>query len=236
MSKMFSYHSSDVDWCETNYEVSNYIVEFYNTISNIPFVVIPSVVLYYYMDFFKKINGGAIVLLFGLLIVGVSSMYFHATLSFAGQLMDELTILYFIIAMFWYYHGRIYNITFLLCIILGTLLCFIEPSLNAFGLLSISIPGIWTLWKEIRDGVEKLLFIATILFGSCGFVCWIIDKFFCHIWNTPRGYWQFHAWWHILVFIAASTCVLFLIKINNRRKHIYLNLHTLKLIIIHKNN
>ena len=31
----FGYNTSNVDWCEPNYEVTIYVVEFFNTVSNL---------------------------------------------------------------------------------------------------------------------------------------------------------------------------------------------------------
>src|SRR5690554_5989590 len=36
-SDLFEYHSSPIDWCEDNYSYHYQVIEFWNTLSNVPF-------------------------------------------------------------------------------------------------------------------------------------------------------------------------------------------------------
>ena len=92
----FSYLSSTIDWCESNFKLSTYICEYFNSFSSLSFCFIA----YYHI---KKYN--CLVksnrLLWNLLFInnfllGLSSFLFHATLSEFGQCLDELFILTFI--------------------------------------------------------------------------------------------------------------------------------------------
>lgn len=87
---------STVDWCEINYNSSEYIAEFWNTISGI--FLVASGLLYYrnnidwmkenksfYINFFR-ITGF-------LVFVGVGTILFHGTLYYPFQLLDELPMM-----------------------------------------------------------------------------------------------------------------------------------------------
>ena len=90
--KYLYYNSSSIDWCEDNFTYSPYIAEFYNSFSNIFYIIIyysglHSVRNIYCKDYDKKLFSM-------LLFTGICSFYFHATLSLLGQIMDELCILF----------------------------------------------------------------------------------------------------------------------------------------------
>ena len=84
---MFNYQSSTIDWCGSNYVYSNYIAEFWNTVSNILYIIV------YFLSFrsFKYIDCKKNDRLLNTLLLstGISSFYFHATLSLFGQILDE---------------------------------------------------------------------------------------------------------------------------------------------------
>nr|XP_014090859.1 alkaline ceramidase isoform X2 [Bactrocera oleae] len=92
--------SSPVDWCEGNYLISSNIAEFVNTTSNFLFLLLPPVLICLFKEYGRFVTPGIHVLWVLLIIVGLSSMYFHATLSLIGQLLDELAILWVFMAAY----------------------------------------------------------------------------------------------------------------------------------------
>ncbi|XP_015682289.1 alkaline ceramidase 1-like [Protobothrops mucrosquamatus] len=94
MLQIFSYLSSEVDWCEANFERSEYIAEYYNSISNVAFFILSPLLLWLNTDYIAyralPIRGFVILQVF----IGIFSFYYHMTLSYAGQLLDELSILW----------------------------------------------------------------------------------------------------------------------------------------------
>jgi hypothetical protein len=87
---------STVDWCEQNYILSEYVAEYWNTLTGLCLIV--SGVLYYknnydwirasrYQNVFTRLSGL-------LVFVGVGTMLFHGTLYYQYQLLDELPMIY----------------------------------------------------------------------------------------------------------------------------------------------
>ena len=96
----FSYGSSPIDWCEENYTVSPYIAEFFNTISNVLLATVPLVLLKLHKPYAEAVGSKIQVVTVMVVVVGLSSAYFHATLSLCGQLLDEISILWMVMSCF----------------------------------------------------------------------------------------------------------------------------------------
>ncbi|XP_033328539.1 alkaline ceramidase isoform X2 [Megalopta genalis] len=162
MWKPFEPGSSPVDWCERNYSISSSIAEFMNTLSNLVFLLLPPILMHLFRDYGRFVNPGIHVIWFLLMIVGLSSAYFHATLSLIGQLLDELAILWVYMAGFCMFFPRRYFPNILhndrkllsICAMLPTLiatgLSFIHPAINAFALMSLGIPAFGFMIVELK--------------------------------------------------------------------------------------
>ncbi len=112
---MFEYHSSPIDWCESNFEVSYFIAEFYNTLTTLPMLY----VAYLLWTPSQKIYA---CIVFG---IGIGSMIFHSTLNLFGQLFDEFCLVLYVC----YLTKCPYFIP-----ICG--LIFVYPKINAYVLIS----------------------------------------------------------------------------------------------------
>lgn len=87
---------STIDWCESNYIVSNYIAEYWNTLSGL--CIILSGVFFKFNNNEWLNNNIKYELNFNnicnyLILVGVGTMLFHGTLLYPFQLLDELPML-----------------------------------------------------------------------------------------------------------------------------------------------
>jgi dihydroceramidase len=86
---------STVDWCESNYLISDYIAEYWNTITGVCFMI--SGYMFYYNNqtwFYTTkyaINFTRIIVLF--LLVGIGTILFHSTLLYPFQLLDEIPMI-----------------------------------------------------------------------------------------------------------------------------------------------
>jgi len=209
--------SSPVDWCEDNYTFSPYIAEFVNTFSNFLFFLLPPLLIHLHQPYAKHCGSGIHLIWILLIIVGASSAYFHATLSLLGQLLDEIAILWVIMAGFalWFPKQalplnweklpdgrRKFKYLCVLFSIISTFLGFLQPVVNAFILLTLGVPALCVLVLELKtENNLRVLSLGrrSISLWALAVTCWINDRMFCSWW-TSVGFPYLHGAWHVLIF------------------------------------
>lgn len=196
-----------------------------NTWSNLGFVLVAVIILYLY----QKNRGSSYVtqsahypVLFTLscFVVGVGSLFYHASLTFMGQWLDNIGM-YLVVSLI-----AIYNIDRLFK--LGTdkaLLLFVLANI-AFAAMAYYIPEtrrflfagviVFFACTEVlarirlpKDYQNKYLIFAALAF-ALAFAVWIPDsnKTLC----DPHSLWQGHALWHLLGALAAFNLYQYLAK------------------------
>jgi dihydroceramidase len=94
--------TATIDWCENNYEVTEYIAEFWNTLSNLVMIVLPVYGIYWSVRQKQNkknlnnfiIRNSTLAVYFALMMIGSGSWLFHMTLLYPMQLLDELPMIY----------------------------------------------------------------------------------------------------------------------------------------------
>lgn len=84
---------SSIDWCEKNYIYSNYIAEFFNTITGLALCLSSLIFYNFYIKNVRGYNKYIYNANFWLFIVGVGTILFHGTLLYIFQLLDEVPML-----------------------------------------------------------------------------------------------------------------------------------------------
>ncbi|NXD16450.1 ACER1 ceramidase, partial [Nothocercus nigrocapillus] len=211
MPSIFSYLSSEIDWCESNFERSAIIAEYYNTVS-------------------AGASAGpgrrgslgcgrTLLTQLASFLAGIFSSYFHMTLSYVGQLLDELSILWALAAAYSFWYPKVY---FPRCIksrkhffwlsgvttVVSTFLSFIKPALNAYALNCIAFHLLYLTRKELKkcndERVHRTARIM-IMWWVLAITSWISDRWLCGLWqmiNFP----YFHSFWHVLIAMSLLYC------------------------------
>lgn len=121
--------------------------------------------MYLFADFGRKVSPGIHIVWAFLIFVGLSSAYFHATLSLMGQLLDELSILWVYTLTMILYCPRhnlpnflknryVFSSLLLTLSITASIFSIFRPYINAFALMTLIIPTVYLLWAELI-GIKK---------------------------------------------------------------------------------
>ena len=95
--------TSTIDWCETNYQITDKIAEFENSISCLVFIILPFLAwnLHYKKNVFELIENRFHILNFLYICIGVGSILFHSQLSKLGQTLDEVAMMCTLFQILW---------------------------------------------------------------------------------------------------------------------------------------
>ncbi|XP_066492521.1 alkaline ceramidase 1 [Tiliqua scincoides] len=224
MPSIFGYLSAEVDWCEENFKHSEYITEYYNTISNVGFFIVPPLMMWLNTQY----NNHRPVALRSLAImemfIGIFSLYFHMTLSYAGQLLDELSILWTVGVSYalWmpvrhfprFIKTRDQFIwTTAIVTVLSTIMSFVKPTLNAYVLNCIAIHLFYLTAQNLKKcnnpRVHRVALSMTV-WWMIAIACWITDKVLCGFCQRIN-FCYLHSFWHICISIAIFYCATMII-------------------------
>lgn len=200
--------TSTADWCEKNYAVSAYIAEFFNTISNIPCIILAFIGLINSLRqrFEKRFS----VLHLSNMALAIGSMLFHATLQHTQQQSDEtpmvwemLLYIYVLYSPDWHYTYTMPTFLFLYGAAFATLHSLFRFDLgfkmHYIILALLCLPRMYKYYIHTTEPAAKRLahlFVLTLILGG---ICWLLDRNFCDTFSTwyinPQG----HALWHIFM-------------------------------------
>ncbi|OLY85213.1 Alkaline ceramidase 3 [Smittium mucronatum] len=226
--------TSTLDWCEENYLTSNYIAEFWNTLTSMIFVVLAFISIRQCIKY--KLQKRIIVLFLGIALVGIGSVLFHMTLKLSTQLLDELPMIY-VTNSFAYlliesgselkYGLALPIFVFALDVAITVTYIFLlnpifhQVSFGAVIIFSFVFSAILLRRLPNSSHGKKRLnsLLLRAFFGFLfGFAAWNLDNICC---NSLRSFrirfgapWdallQMHGWWHILTAYSAHCLSLFL--------------------------
>ncbi|KAK6932810.1 Alkaline ceramidase [Dillenia turbinata] len=200
--------TSTTEWCEKNYVHSSYIAEFYNTISNVPSIILALIGLINALrqGFEKRFS----ILHISNMILSIGSVLYHATLQHVQQQSDEtpmvwemLLYMYILYSPDWHYRSTMPTFLFLY----GAIFAVFHSQVR-FGigfkvhyaiLCLLCIPRMYKYYIHTYDASAKWLakwYVATLFLGT---LCWLCDRLFCKEisdWPiNPQG----HALWHVFM-------------------------------------
>lgn len=208
--------TSSVDWCEANYAHTRWVAELFNTTSSLAMVLAGLLGLLLHR---RSLERRFALCFASLVIVGLGSVGFHATLRFELQMADELPMLYTAIVMLYILlenqRERRFGSWFPLllaahALLVTSLTAFARGRLQfylfhtSFGSMeAFSLYGVYRLHRRQPLSPVGKLFHVGIAAYLVAIVLWFIDLRFCPLLSGLPAHGgfnpQLHAVWHVLV-------------------------------------
>tara|TARA_B100000073_G_scaffold67031_3_gene49564 strand:+ start:3289 stop:3900 length:612 start_codon:yes stop_codon:yes gene_type:complete len=180
---------ASVGFCEDKYIKSDYVAEYYNTLSSFSYIVVG---IFYYKTKLKSIG-------ISIILLGIGTGVLHSTLRYYGQILDEgamLVLSFNIINKIRERQNLQEFSNIYLCFLVVFYLTFYTKFYIFFSIFSTMQIYTYNLIKNRKNKkISKsncfILCYRNIFVFS--FFCWMLDQFFC-------GYvkqFHLHAIWHI---------------------------------------
>ena len=178
-----------VSFCENKYIVSDYIAEYYNTMSALSYVIVG---LLFYKTKLQKLSKIIILL-------GLGTALLHSTLRFYGQWIDELSMLILSFYIIKEIRQMRFGITtselYLLLLIFPYFL--FERYFSYFFVVFSSLQiYTYTISRKNYDECTRQVYYlikAYLIVLILSSICWLGDQLFC---DYVQDY-QLHAVWHV---------------------------------------
>lgn len=238
LNGFWSPHTATLDWCEENYAVTHYIAEFYNTLSSLFF---PTLAIYsgYQNHKTVRLPRRFWLSLFILGFVGLGSAFFHGTLKYEMQLVDELPMIYGASQQLFCIVPHLVTgiILSTFCLLFTWYYVFINrnPTLHEILFAAIELSFVIIIYFKIKklDNQKEALELLRggILINLFGAFLWSLDNNYCSYLRSIRRVLdrvftgpllELHAWWHILsslgVLWLLSCC--FVVYYEERGAHV----------------
>lgn len=177
-----------VSFCEDKYVVSNYIAEYYNTMSALSYVIVGLIFSRTRLKRLSKI----------IIMLGIGTALLHGTLRFYGQWLDEISMLilsfYIIKEVRWLRFKKTTNELYLFPLILPY---FVLQKYFSYFLVIFTTLQIYTYkiaqkdYKKCSKREYCLIKTYSIILIFSTF-CWFLDQVFCDYVSK----FQLHAVWH----------------------------------------
>ncbi|XP_004689361.1 PREDICTED: alkaline ceramidase 1 [Condylura cristata] len=216
MPSIFAYQSSEVDWCESNFQHSELVAEFYNTFSNVTFLIFGPLMIFLMHPYAQKRSRYIYITWILFIVIGLFSMYFHMTLSFLGQMLDEIAILWLLASGYSIWMPRCYFPAFLresrlqfsllviITTVVSTFLSFLRPTVNAYALNSIAAHILYIVVQEYKKTSNKELrhiIEVSVVLWAFALTSWVSDRLLCSFWQRI-SFFYLHSIWHVLISIT----------------------------------
>lgn len=210
-SQYWGEYDTNIRFCERNYYQSQYISEYYNTYSNILFILLPIHLIRLKCD----IN-----LIYTMVGIGIGSALFHATTRYYSEFIYEFFM--FIILMM--YNWKLYNILgFIWCPNILSLVyilyfLYIKSNYYTFFHLVVFISAIFIYlqlaqyYKYSKNIIAKKLIKRSLYCLIIGIIFWIIDQYYVVHNSCYKISWIeiCHPLWHV----CTALCVYYLIIVH----------------------
>ena len=193
-----------INYCEPDYSYSPYIAEFFNTVSNASFIV-------FALHAFAQCHRLRLPFRFSLiatalLLTGVTSALYHATLTWVGLKADEVSENLVFITLIHMHRPFLLTVAHAAVATLGVLfvhfLLFCE--LHIVGVSVVTIYHYSQLMKRVPE--IRAPFYRGLALSILGETCWVLDHLAC---ESISRQWQLHAFWHL--FMGACIHQLFVV-------------------------
>ena len=180
---------ASISFCEDKYNMNEYIAEYYNTISSIPYILVG---MFYYKTDLKDIG-------IAIIFLGIGTGILHGTLRFYGQILDEAAMLNLSFNIINKIRERQFYEKISKKYLYGLLIIYLLTYKNFYIFFTIfSTLQIYTyeLVKNRKNKKESRSNIYIVFYKYClilSTICWLLDQFLC---EYVKNYYL-HAVWHI---------------------------------------